>query len=229
MRKTSQIFYTDAYQVIERKVQEFLNGHEEFLSSSTARSTRAAGDAIEDILGGRFDTILGDLCAEYSADFARRAMADIAFRDTDNFYYVVDVKTHRTDTKFNMPNLTSVERLSRFYEDDTNYFVLLMVSYHLEETRAVITNVRFVPVEFLGWDCLTIGALGWGQIQIANSNYVNVNPHYSRKKWMIELCDVMIEFYPKEILKINERIQRFKELREYWTSKPDYWASASSG
>lgn len=40
-------------------------------------------------------------------------MADIAFKDRDDFYYVVDVKTHREDTKFNMPNLTSVERLAR--------------------------------------------------------------------------------------------------------------------
>ncbi len=45
-------------------------------------------------------------------------MADLAFQDQQGFYYVVDVKTHRTDTKFNMPNLTSVERLARFYEDD---------------------------------------------------------------------------------------------------------------
>jgi hypothetical protein len=217
----SRIFYTDAYRGIESKVQELLNSHEEFLSPSTARSTRAAGDAIEAILGDSFDSILGDWCDEYSADFARRAMADLAFKDVDGFYYVVDVKTHRTDTKFNMPNLTSVERLARFYEDDANYFVLLIVSYHLEATKAVITQVRFVPIEFLGWDCLTIGALGWGQIQIANSNYITVNPQYSRKRWMLELCDVMLEFYPREIAKIGERIERFKEIREFWFAKPD--------
>ncbi len=53
-------------------------------------------------------------------------MADLAFEDLDGYYYVVDVKTHRLSTKFNMPNLTSVERLARFYEDDKNYFVVLM-------------------------------------------------------------------------------------------------------
>jgi hypothetical protein len=179
------------------------------------------GDAIEGILSDSFDTLLGDLCDEYSANFARRAMADIAFKDVDGFYYVVDVKTHRTDTKLNMPNLTSVERLARFYEDDADYFVLLMVSYHLEETQALITQVRFVPIEFLGWDCLTIGALGWGQIQIANSNRITVNPQYSRKKWMLELCDVMLEFYPKEIVKIGERIERFRRIQEFWLAKPD--------
>lgn len=217
----SSIFYTDAYKDIETSVQELLNSHEEFLSSSTARSTRAVGDAIEAILGDSFETILGDLCKEYSATFARRAMADLAFTDVDDFYYIVDVKTHRTDTKFNMPNLTSVRRLARFYEDDANYFVMLMVSYHLEATQTIVTNVRFVPIEFLGWDCLTIGALGWGQIQIANSNYITVNPQCPRKKWMLELCDVLFEFYPKEITKINDRIGYFKQVQEFWLAKPD--------
>ncbi len=217
----SSIFYTDAYKDIELRVMELLNSHEEFLSRSTARSTRAVGDAIESILGDSFDTILGDLCKEYSATFARRAMADLAFTDTDDFYYIVDVKTHRTDTRFNMPNLTSVRRLARFYEEDTNHFVLLIVSYHLEATQAIVTNVRFVPIEFLGWDCLTIGALGWGQIQIANSNFITVNPQYSRRKWMIELCDVLFQFYPKEIAKINDRIEYFQQVREFWLAKPD--------
>ncbi len=40
--------------------------------------------------------------------FARRAMADLAFNDIDGNYYVIDVKTHPTRTKFNNPNLTSV-------------------------------------------------------------------------------------------------------------------------
>ncbi len=217
----SRIFYTNAYKDIELRVQELLNSHEGFLSPSTVRSTRAVGDAIESILGDSFDTILGDLCKEYSAVFARRAMADLAFTDVDDFYYVVDVKTHRTDTRFNMPNLTSVRRLARFYEEDTNCFVLLIVTYHLEATQAIVTDVRFVPIEFLGWDCLTIGALGWGQIQIADSNVITVKPQYSRKKWMLELCDVLFEFYPKEIAKINDRIEFFRQVRDFWVSKPD--------
>ena len=103
-------------------------------------------------------------------------MADMAFEDPDGAYYVVDVKTHRLSTAFNMPNLTSVERLARFYEDDGNYFVVLMVTYEIEGLRAVVEQVTFVPIEFLDWGCLTIGALGWGQIQIANSRNVSDSP-----------------------------------------------------
>ncbi|GIK58865.1 MAG: hypothetical protein BroJett015_45280 [Chloroflexota bacterium] len=148
-------------------------------------------------------------------------MADLAFTDVDGFYYVVDVKTHRTDTKFNMPNLTSVERLARFYEDDSNYFTLLLVSYQLDEEKTEFTGVRFIPIEFLDWGCLTIGALGWGQIQIANSNRIIVNSGYSRKRWMLELCDVLMEFYPKEISKITGRIEHFKQVRDFWLAKAE--------
>ena len=218
---TSRIFSTNRFREIAESTREFLNGHEDFLSPSTAHSTRAFGDAIAEILGEHLQEILADDCAEYSANFARRAMADLAFKDRDNLYYVVDVKTHREDTKFNMPNLTSVERLARFYEDDEDHFVLLLVKYSLDGAHARISEVTFVPIEFLDWDCLTVGALGWGQIQITNSNCINVRPYYSRKRWMLELCDVMLEFYPKEIGKIQTRIEYFERVRDRWQAKLD--------
>jgi hypothetical protein len=215
----SGIFSTDRYREIAKRTKDFLNGHGDFLSSSTARSTRAAGDAIESILGEHLREIVGEDCAEYSASFARRAMADIAFKDRDGLYYVIDVKTHREETKFNMLNLTSVERLARFYEDDSNYFVMLLVKYSLDGLHATISEVVFVPIEFLDWDCLTVGALGWGQIQIANSNLISVRPHYSRRQWMLELCDVMLEFHPKEIGKVHARVEYFEKVKAFWQAK----------
>jgi len=221
MTKKSSIFYTDKYKEIAERIKTFLNGQKDFLSARTLNSPRAVGDAIENIIADNFQKILGDLVGEYSSSFARRAMADLAFTDKEGFYYVVDVKTHRLDTKFNMPNLTSVERLSRFYEEDVNYFLLLKIDYQIEGTKAVIKHVTFAPIEFFDWDCLTIGALGWGQIQIANANVVNLIPKNSRKKWMLELCDTLFEFYPKEIGKITERIDHFKKIRKFWEKKKE--------
>jgi hypothetical protein len=217
----SKLFHSDEYLAIQTRVKDLINGNSNFLSQNIARSPRAAGDAIEDIVAGAFDKILGPICSEYSSDFARRAMADVAFKDVDGLYYIVDVKTHREDTKFNMPNLTSVERLSRFYEDDRNYFTVLMIKYGVEGNTARVSEVIFTPIEFFGWDCLTIGVLGWGQIQIANSNIITVRPGYSRKQWMLEFCEVMLEFYPKEISKIGDRVLRFEQIREFWKKKVD--------
>lgn len=221
MTKRSSIFYTNKYKEISERIKTFLNNQKDFLSVRTLNSPRAVGDAIENIVAENFGKILGDLAGEYSSSFARRAMADMAFTDKDGFYYVVDVKTHRLDTGFNMPNLTSVERLSRFYEDDVNYFLLLKIDYQIEGTKVIIKHVIFAPIEFFSWDCLTIGALGWGQIQIANANIVNLVPKNTRKKWMLELCDTLLEFYPKEIGKIHERVDYFKRVRKFWEKKQD--------
>jgi len=218
----SQIFYSDKFGEVQEAIREFLNSQEDYLSASTANSPRAVGDAIQDVLGINLQQVLGEeICKNYSANFARRAMADLAFEDDNGFYYVIDVKTHRLSTKFNMPNLTSVERLTRFYESDKNVFAVLMVAYDVEGTRVEVERVTFAPIEFLGWDCLTIGALGWGQIQIANSNVITVNPGYSRKQWMLELCDTLSEFYPREITKIEERLRHFAKVREFWLNHSD--------
>ncbi len=217
----SKLFYSGEYRRIESEIKILLNSQPEFLSARTASSTPATGDAIQEILADKFRALLGGICQEYSADFARRAMADLAFKDTDDIYYVVDVKTHRKEEGFHMPNLTSVERLARFYEDDMNCFIVLTVSYRIDGTKVLAQDVHFVPIEFLSWKCLIIGALGWGQIQIANSDRIDVAPDYSRKKWMLELCDTLFEFYPHEISKIGERIDYFKKIREQWEKKAE--------
>ena len=220
--KKSQIFYNDSQrETIEKDLKSFLNKQKDFLSGHTINSPRAVGDAIESVIAENLKAILGDIVGEYSSSFARRAMADLAFTDKDGFYYIVDVKTHRLDTKFNMPNLTSVERLSRLYEEDTNYFSILKIDYNIDGTRAKIDKVTFAPIEFFDWDCLTVGALGWGQIQIANANVVKIMLKNSRKKWMLDLCDTMLEFYPKEIGKIGDRIDRFKKIRRFWEKKEE--------
>ena len=205
-------------------IRDSINTSQDFLSLQTADSPRAVGDALESLVAEKFSTFLGDWCSEYSSDFARRAMADMAFTDKDGIYSVIDVKTHREDTRFNMPNLTSVERLTRFYESDANVFSIMMIKYAVEDTTITVSEVLFSPIEFLDWECLTIGALGWGQIQIANSNDIRVIDGHSRKKWMLQLCEAMTEFYPREITKIQDRITRFDTVRKHWESKPDIWA-----
>lgn len=215
------LFHNEDYTVIEGRIAEYFKHHTDFLSPSTLKSPRAAGDALQEIIGEKFQDFAKGYCSEYSNEFARRSMADMAFVDTFGNYHIVDVKTHREDAKFSMPNLTSVERLSRFYEDDTNFFSLLIIKYRIDGSSLIVTHVAFTPIEFLDWNCLTIGALGWGQIQIANSHHINIRQNYPRKKWMIELCDTLLEFYPKEIGKIQNRIKKFEHIKEIWLKKPD--------
>ena len=219
----SNFYYQGHHEQVAIAIKEYINSLDSFLSPQTARSPRAVGDALESLVAERFETFLGDWCSEYSSEFARRAMADMAFTDVEGIYSLVDVKTHREDTHFNMPNLTSVERLARLYESNTNVFSLIMIKYSVDGTDLQVSDVLFAPIEFLDWECLTVGALGWGQIQIANSNNIQMVPRNSRKDWMLQLCDVMMAFYPREIDKITERMQRFERVRDYWAEKEDVW------
>ena len=215
----SQIFFTGEYKNLEKRIVELLNSQVGSLHDSINDSPRAVGAKVERLLAENFDKICGDLVPIDPSNLSRMSMEDFAFTDEDGNYYAVDVKTHRLNSKFNMPNLTSVERLTRFYKDDKNYFVVLKIDYEVQGTEITIDEVNFVPIEFLSWDCLTLGALGWGQIQIANAKNVSIIPKNSRKKWVIELCDSLFKFYHKEIKKAKDRISHFEHVRKQWENK----------
>lgn len=216
----SLVFSNRRYEQIEGAVRQFLDQQPDFISLASSSSPRAVGDAIQQLLGDEFEKLLGsDICSSCSADFARRAMADIAFEDKNGLYYRVDVKTHRLSTAFNMPNLTSAKRLVQFYEDDKNFFVVLLVSYACTGTKVSVDKVTFVPIEHFDWECLTLGALGWGQIQIADAKNVKLRREYSRKSWMVELCTSMLDFYPREIAKIESRVKYFESAKARWEAK----------
>jgi hypothetical protein len=189
---------------IEARALAFLQASVGGFSGAALNSPRAIGDMVQDLVADNFqDFVPPGTISNYDQKFARRAMADLAFQDAEQCYYVVDVKTHRLDSDFNMPNLTSVQRLARFYEDLKNYLILMKVDYTVANRAIVFSAVKFVPIEFVKWDCLTLGALGWGQIQIANANKVSLDDTYTRRRWMLDLCDRLDLFYPAEVLKIK--------------------------
>jgi hypothetical protein len=38
---------------------------------------------------------------------------------------------------------------------------------------------------------------------------------------MLQLCDTLADFYPREIAKIGRRLDYFSKVREYWMAKAD--------
>jgi len=215
------LFSDSRYEQVQAGLHAMLSAHLAGLRPFLLQSPRAAGDRIQDLLADKSPAVLGDWCTNYEACFARRAMADLAFEDSVGCYYRVDVKTHRKDSSFNMPNLVSVERLSRFYEDDRNYFVILLVSYEIVGGEPRIDEPLLMPIEHLSWDSLTIGALGWGQLQIKNVNELRSDRSQSRRAWMLRLCQALLDFYPLEIAKIHDRVAYFERVYQQWLAKPE--------
>jgi hypothetical protein len=217
----SPLFEPNTRAAIERKVRDLLNQQEDFLSPATSGSARAAGDAIQQIVGEHFEELVDFPITDYRADFSKKALEDLAFRDAFGNYVAVDVKTLRRGTKFNRPNLISVAKLAKFYSDASNLLVLLMVDYQVVGTKVEVKKVTLTPIEHLKWSCLAIGALGQSQIQIKDAKRVEIDPTQKRRSWMIEFCNTVLAFYPREITKIKRRIGKFEKVKEFWLSKPE--------
>ncbi|MGI9461115.1 MAG: hypothetical protein ACR2NY_00880 [Alphaproteobacteria bacterium] len=213
----SKLFYSKKNKQLEKTILNFLISQQNnSIFTHNMQNPRTVGDTVQDVLCDNMKNILGIYAVDYSKNFTRRDMADFAFRDKDDLYYVVDVKTHRLNSDFNMPNLTSIKKLIELYKNDKNYFILLKIDYIMKKNKINFINVYFIPVEFIKLSCLTIGALGWGQLQIANANNIVILKPSSRKEWMIELCDKILAFYPDEIKKIKKRLNYFKNIKNQW-------------
>ncbi len=78
-----------------------------------------------------------------------------------------------------------------------------------------------MPIEHLKRDCLTIGALGTGQIQIADSKRIEIDPSQTRRAWMLGFCDTVLAFYPRETAKITKRIGKYEKVKEFWLTKQE--------
>ena len=122
-----------------------------------------------------------------------------------------------------MPNITSVDRLQELYSDNRNIFVVLLIDYKPSESQNCIINVQFTPIEFLSWECLTIGALGAGQIQIRKASEITKIEKYSRKTWMNDFTETLIEFYVNENYKLGERLLKANKTRIDWLKREDVW------
>lgn len=207
---------------LSHKILEILNREAyDIVSVNSMSSPRSIGDAVQEFLAQRG---LAEALAEIGIShidsiFSRRSMEDIAFEDNSGNYYAVDVKTHNLSTQFNMPNLISVRRIANFYRNDRNTFCILIVSYKVVDNKLEYDECYFKPIEAFSWNCLTLGALGWGQIQIANANTLIFDETVSRKQWMLNMCDKLEIFYNEEIGKIAERKDWFSKIRQEWKSK----------
>lgn len=202
---------------IESSLLTYLNANAQQIVN--AFSPRIVGDALQEFLASHLqDCFSADIIGKFETDFERRSMEDMAFYDKQGNYYAIDVKTHDRDSHFSMPNLISMQRLAKFYRNDTNTFCILVVDYHIDTQYIIYDNCHFRPIEHFSWSCLTLGALGWGQIQIRDSNYLAFETTPCRKQWMLQLCEMAEAFYVNEIGKIEERRNWFSKEKTYWNN-----------
>ena len=134
---------------------------------------------------------------------SKRSIEDVGLITKDYDDVKIDIKTHDTESELSMPNLISISRLKKFYENDRNLLVYVFVKYINHGNNVQVLQVKVKPIEQINWECLTIGNLGKGQLQITDMNKISFQNFMTRKDWMERLSYDAIIYYQKLIDKIR--------------------------
>ena len=166
---------------------------------------RGIADLIEVIVSDIILNLKDQSIKESYEAKSKRSIEDVGLitRDYDNIK--IDIKTHDSESDLSMPNLISISRIKKFYENDKNLLLYVFVKYHTDNNSIHISEVIVKSIEQIDWGCLTIGNLGKGQLQITNMNDISFNDFLSRKDWMERLSYDVIIYYRSLINKIETK------------------------
>ena len=191
-------------ETIIKQIQEALN--QEIRLDYTVNKNlmqRGIADIIEQDVSKIILNLKSRIIKESYEAKSKRSIEDVGLITNDYDDVKIDIKTHDIESELSMPNLISIARLKKFYENDRNLLVYVFVKYINHGNNVQVTQVRVKPIEQINWECLTIGNLGKGQLQITDMNKISFQNFMTRKDWMERLSYDAIIYYQKLIDKIQ--------------------------
>mgnify|MGYP003122231468 FL=1 len=191
-------------ETIIKQIQEALN--QEIRLDYTVNKNlmqRGIADIIEQDVSEIILNLKSRIIKESYEAKSKRSIEDVGLITNDYDDVKIDIKTHDIESELSMPNLISIARLKKFYENDRNLLVYVFVKYINHGNNVQVTQVRVKPIEQINWECLTIGNLGKGQLQITDMNKISFQNFMTRKDWMERLSYDAIIYYQKLIDKIQ--------------------------
>lgn len=196
------------FKKISTEVVNLLNREsDKILPKQSIKTVRIIADTVETYLTTKgLEMILGEKVIQPKS---RKSMEDCAVIINENTYYI-DIKTHNMETAFNMPNLTSLKGLNKFYKDSNNVLCIMNISYYIAPDGSVVfEDCLFRPIENISWKSLRIGALGNGQIQLKlfkNLNDIKIDENLDRNDWIREMYINAFDFIDNE----KQKLDKFK-------------------
>jgi|TARA_B100001094_G_C17662751_1_gene545022 hypothetical protein len=122
-------------------------------------------------------------------------------KDIGDFYnegIAYDVKSNNVLKQNYMPNLVSANKLYDFLSDSKNNLTLIFVDYK----DTVIIRDKYVKIENISWDCLSIQCQGNGVIQLKGK--LKIDEKQTREQFLNELsCQYIQNYIPKQRKKLD--------------------------
>jgi hypothetical protein len=171
---------------------------------------RSVGDMIEfkikNILMGLATNGLVADCVEPRS---KKSIEDVTLIGHDGVKYYIDPKSHNVNSKFSMPNLTSVEKLRKLLSSKDKELVYVFVSYEVIGQDVNVTSIDVKYVWELSFDMLRIGSLGKGQLQISDMNKELKFTEEGKQGWFNKLKETVRGYH-------NQRIKQIEKDKLQW-------------
>lgn len=193
------------YAQLEKDILQHLKAKEKDFAALATKTPRVMGEVIEDEAKKFANKFFGTEATDTARSMADAKSSELA----EN--YLFDIKTKCTDRPFSMPNITSIKRLADLYQSLRNHFVIIIVHYSIRD-GSTVSKVQVFPVEWISWKNLSIGQLGWGQLQLKNPMDIQLDSTQDRIGWYCKFCRKVIDFYENERQKGYKRQGHFRGL-----------------
>ena len=166
---------------------------------------RGIADIIEQDVSRIILNLKSNIIKESYEAKSKRSIEDVGLITNDYDDVKIDIKTHDAESELSMPNLISVARIKKFYENPRNLLLYVFVTYVNRGNNIEVMRVKVKPIEQLNWECLTIGNLGKGQLQVKNMDEISFQTFMTRNDWMERLSYDVVIYYQSLIKKIQTK------------------------
>lgn len=170
---------------------------------------RTVGDLIESKVSEVLHNSKNSLISEKKTARSKKSIEDLTLVANGVNYYI-DPKTHNINSDFSMPNLTSIEKIKKLFSSKNEDLIYIFVTYQLSDKIVVILNIKVLFIWEINLDCLGIGALGKGQLQLKDASKEISITNKTKEEWYIDFKKLVNLFLERQILKINKQIKDWK-------------------
>jgi len=141
---------------------------------------------------------------EVKLSTGKKSMEDVSVL-SNGVTYMLDPKSHNVESEFSMPNLSSISRIKKLFDNDKREMMYVFVDYKIDGQVVRIEDIKVLYLWELDMSMLGIGALGKGQLQIKNLNKELVISDEGKQIWYGKLKTQVKEYLAKQIKKIEKQ------------------------
>ena len=185
------------------QIEQIISDNIKSLIIGKSYSHRAVGDALENSCS----KLIKKHIINFTKSKSKQSVDDFTILE-NNTEHLFDVKSRQIQKKgFSMPNLISIKRLKKIICNPNKTLNYILIDYERMGNKVTIAQIKVLNICEISWSNLTIGALGYGQLQIQKNNHnLEVIP-LDKDSWGMNLNKMATNFYIKQIAKFEKQIK----------------------